>query len=221
MRELFNMLPSGPNWPFSDTQDKIVYICRIMAVRTDSPQIVALIKAVEKRFGHPIDGRSDFSMLALDIEAVTHEHIAENTLRRLWGKIKGYDTVFSRTLDVLCQYIGYKHWAAFCAVLSRQSAKESEIVSDGVTIKADELCVGDQVKIGWLPDRICVVEYVGGRMFRAIDAKNSTLQVGDTFECSVMIKHYPLFVDNLVHGGEHCSRYSMGLNNGLTTLEKL
>jgi hypothetical protein len=36
-----------------------------------------------------------------------------------------------------------------------------------------------------------------------------------------MIKNYPLFVDNLVHGGEHCARYSIGINNGLTVLEKL
>ena len=85
----------------------------------------------------------------------------------------------------------------------------------------ENLVSGDRIRIGWLPDRICVVEYVGGRTFKAIDAKNSTLQVGDTFECSIMIKNYPLFVDNLVHGGEHCTRYSIGLTNGLTTLEKL
>ena len=65
------------------------------------------------------------------------------------------------------------------------------------------------------------MEFQGGRTFKAVDCKNSTLQVGDSFECGVMLKHYPLFVDNLVHGGELCLRYSMGLDNGLTTLEKL
>lgn len=130
-----------------------------MAVKTDSPQIVSLRNIVEKRFGHPIEGRSDFSLLAIEIERITHDHIAENTLRRLWGRISGYETVFTRTLDVLCRYVGHEHWNAFC----------------------------------------------------------QSLQVGDTFECNVMLKNYPLFVDNLVHGGEHCQRYSMGLNNGLTT----
>ena len=81
-----------------------------MAVKTDSPQIIALRKAVEGHFGHSIESRTDFSILVLEIERVTHEHVAENTLRRLWGKIKGYDTVFTRTLDVLCRYIGYEHW---------------------------------------------------------------------------------------------------------------
>lgn len=192
-----------------------------MAVKTDSPQIVSLRNAVEKHFGRPIENRTDFSLLAQDIERVTHEHIAENTLRRLWGKIEGYDTVFRRTLDVLCRYIGQEHWNTYCLSLKKTSLCESEIISDGTIIKIEDLKAGDRIRIGWLPDRICVVEYVGGRIFKAVDARNSTLQVGDTFECSVMIKNYPLFVDNLVHGGEHCQRYSMGLNNGLTTLEKL
>lgn len=192
-----------------------------MAVKTNIPQIKALRNDVEKRFGHPIESRTDFSLLAQEIERVTREHIAENTLRRLWGKISGYDTVFVRTLDVLCRYVGAEHWNAFCLALYRQSSKESEIVSDGTSINVVDLVPGDRVRLGWLPDRVCIVEYIGGRVFKAIDAKNSTLQVGDTFECSVMLKNYPLFVDNLVHGGEHCLRYSIGLNNGLTTLEKL
>lgn len=192
-----------------------------MAVRTDIPQIAALRNAVEKHFGHPIESRTDFSLLAQEIERVTHDHIAENTLRRLWGKIAGYGTVFTRTLDVLCRYVGYEHWKTFCSEIQNSSSRESDIVSKGTTIKVEDLVSGDRIRIGWLPDRICVVEYVGGRTFKAIDAKNSTLQVGDTFECSIMIKNYPLFVDNLVHGGEHCTRYSIGLTNGLTTLEKL
>lgn len=192
-----------------------------MAVKTDTPQITALRNAVEKRFGHPIESRTDFSLLAQEIERVTHEHLAENTLRRLWGRIEGYDTVFTRTLDVLCRYVGQEHWKAFCISIHDSSSRESDIVSDGATIRVEELRSGDRIRIGWLPDRMCIVEYVGGRTFKAIDTRNSTLQVGDTFECSVMIRNYPLFVDNLVHGGEHCQRYSMGLANGLTTLEKL
>lgn len=191
-----------------------------MAIKTDSPQVAALKLAVERRFGHPIVTRSDFAALVADIEKIAHEHVSENTLRRLFGKIPGYDTVFVRTLDVLSEYLGYKHWDAFQSSL-KDSSRESDIVSGVLSIKADELTPGDRVRMAWLPDRECVVEFVGGRVFKAVSTQNSTLQVGDTFECSVMLKNYPLFVDNLVHGGEICQRYSMGLNNGLTVLEKL
>lgn len=192
-----------------------------MAIRTDSPQIVALKSAVEKRFGHPIESRTDFMLLVVEVETYTREHLAENTLRRLWGRLKGYNTVYIRTLDVLCRYIGYKHWQDFCDTLEESNNTESELVSGRLSIKTDELTSGDRIRIGWLPNRVCIVEYIGGNTFRAVQTQNSTLQVGDTFECSVMLKNYPLFVDNLVHGGEHCQRYSIGINNGLTILEKL
>lgn len=192
-----------------------------MAIKTDSPQIFALKAAVEGRFGHSIESRADFMQLVEDVERVTREHLAENTLRRLWGRLKGYDTVYIRTLDVLCQYVGYRHWQSFCDALAKESNRESEIVSGQLSIKVEDLVPGDRIRIGWLPDRVCIVEYVGGTMFRAVQTQNATLQTGDTFECSVMLKSYPLFVDNLVHGGEHCQRYSIGINNGLTILEKL
>lgn len=192
-----------------------------MAIKTDSPQVTALKLAVEKKYGHPIVTRTDFTSLVADIECSTREHISENTLRRLYGKISGYDTVFVRTLDVLSVYLGYRHWDAFVTSLSKADSKESDIVSGTHSIRVDELSPGDRLRLAWLPDRECIVEYIGGRVFRAVATQNSTLQVGDTFECTVMLRNYPLFVDNLVHGGEVCQRYSMGLINGLTVLEKL
>ena len=99
-----------------------------MAVRTDLPQIAALKIAAEKRFGHKIESRSDFSLLGLEIERITNEHLADNTLRRLWGTIKGYNTTYTRTLDVLCKYIGFEHWDAYCCHLKQSSTPESEIV---------------------------------------------------------------------------------------------
>jgi len=192
-----------------------------MAVKTDSPQVAALIIAVEHRKGKHIESRSDFSNLVSDIERVTGEHLGENTLRRIWGKLEGYNTVFKRTLDVLCRYCGFEHFDTFCDNLKSEAKIESQIVKDSISIRVEDLQVGDRIRIGWMPDRVCIVEYEGCRTFKAIDAVNSTLQVGDTFECSMMLKHYPLFVDNLVHGGELCTRYSMGLDNGLTTLEKI
>jgi hypothetical protein len=192
-----------------------------MAIDTSIPQVAALKLAVEKRFGHPIETRSDFTLLAADIERTTRDHIAENTLRRLWGRISSYDTVFTRTLDILSKYIGHEQWKSYCEYLSKEKNPESEIVVEAVSIRVEDLKPGDKIRIGWLPDRICIVQYMGGRTFKAIDAKNATLQIGDTFECSLMLKNFPLFVENLVHGGEYCNRYTMGMINGITTLEKL
>lgn len=192
-----------------------------MAIQTNTPEVHALKRAVEKRYGHSVDSRTDFMCLAIDIERVTHEHIAENTLRRLWGRLRGYDTAFTRTLDVMSRYVGYAHWVSFCDDIKRNAGRESDIVSGKLSVKSADLEPGDRIRIGWLPDRLCVVEYIGGLTFKAIQTQNSTLQVGDTFECNIMLKDYPLFVDNLVHGGELCQRYAIGIDSGLKILEKL
>ena len=55
-------------------QEKYAYLRTVMAVKTHSPEILVLKQSVEKRFGHPIESRSDFSLLAIEIERVTHEH---------------------------------------------------------------------------------------------------------------------------------------------------
>ena len=192
-----------------------------MAIDTSIPEVAALKLAVEKRFGHPIESRTDFTLLAYDIERITNSHIAENTLRRLWGRISSYNTVFTRTLDVLAKYIGHEQWKSYCKFLKEKENRESNIIVEAVSIKVEDLIPGDKIRIGWLPDRICIVQFMGGKTFKCIDAKNATLQIGDTFECSLMLKDFPLFVDNLVHGGEFCTRYTMGMINGITILEKL
>ena len=166
-----------------------------MNVHTDLPQVAALRLEVERRLGHSLTCRSDFAILVSEIERVTREHIAENTLRRIWGRMKSYDTVFGRTLDVLSRYAGFDGWDAFCAHLREV--------------------------IGWLPDRLCVVEFGGGRTFRAVETENSTMRPGDTFECGMFILGYPLAVDNFVHDSETVPRYVMGTDHGLTTLERL
>ena len=136
--------------PLFHVSRKYAYLRTVMAVKTHLPEILVLRQFVEKRFGHPIESRSDFSLLAIEIERVTHEHIAENTLRRLWGKISGYDTVFTRTLDVLCRYVGCEHWNAFVVSLHKQSSRESDVISDGASIKVEDLAPGDRIRIGWL-----------------------------------------------------------------------
>lgn len=192
-----------------------------MAIDTNRPEVAQLICDVERRFGRSVVSRSDFARLVNHIEDTTSNHISENTLRRLWGRISGYSSVFVHTLDVLAQYVGCEHWEAYLENISTLDKAESNIVSTAHTIKSCELNAGDRVRIGWLPNRLCVVEYLGHNKFIAVETQNSTLQQGDIFECSVMLKGHPLFIDNLVHGNEYCPRYSIGINNGLTTLEKL
>lgn len=95
------------------------------------------------------------------------------------------------------------------------------IARGGYSIRTEELHPGDRLRIGWLPDRECIIEFRGGRTFRAIDCRNATLQSGDYFECSLLIRDFPLAVDHFVHDGKVYARYVMGRDHGLTLLEKM
>lgn len=192
-----------------------------MTVQTDLPQLAALRIAVEQRFGQRIESRYDFTRLGSEIERITREHLGDNTLRRLWGNISGYGTAHTRTLDVLSRYAGFANWSEFCSRLAKEGGRESYLLEGGHSIGTESLAAGDRIRIGWLPDRECILEYLGGNRFRALACRNATLQEGDTFECRIFIRNYPLAVDNLVRGSEVYPRYVMGSDHGLTILEKL
>ncbi len=191
-----------------------------MATKTDSPQVAALLREVEKAFGHPVSTPADFVMLADRIETKTREHISDSTIKRLWKPRLSYRTVSDRSLNVIAQYAGFPHFQAYRAHLSEQGIMESVMVAGEECIRALDLKIGDTVSIAWLPDRECRLRYLGNRKFIVVTALNSKIQPDDTFFCSTFIKGRPLYVDNLTHGGEVFESYGMGTEHGLTSVCK-
>lgn len=189
-----------------------------MAIRTDSPQVAALLKETENIFGRPVRTPSDFLQLADKIESKTREHISDSTVKRLWKPSLSYKTVSDRSLNVIAQYAGYPHFEAFCARLVELGIIESELVSEKGSVKAADLIPGDKVRISWQPDRECLLKYLGDRQFLAIEAKNSKIQPGDTFRCSSFIRGRALYVDDFEHDGTVFDSYAMGIGHGLTSV---
>ena len=124
-----------------------------MAIKSDSPQIRALLLDIERLFGHPVRTPSDFMLVADKIEDKTGAHISDSTIKRLWIPKLGYRTVSERTLNVLAAYVGHEHFKAYCEDLrSRGKLPESEIVDGEGCIRSSSLKNGDKIKIAWLPD---------------------------------------------------------------------
>ena len=98
--------------------------------------------------------------------------------------------------------------------------EESDFIHTNA-IHADECQNGDRVRIAWLPDRICVLNYLGDYRWRVEEAVNSKLHVGDTFSCRVMAQGEVLNVDHVVTANGTFEGYYMGRKNGLTLVERL
>lgn len=190
-----------------------------MNIKTDIPQIALLRERIEKSIDFPLNTHGDFLRLSAGIEFTLREHMSESTLERLWGySTRRYDTVSVRTLNVLCRFIGIHSWEQFCESLSSEG-RDSELFT-GSTINAADLAVGTRIRIGWLPDRMCTIRYLGDNRFVAEETLNSTMQSGDTFSCLQFQKGRELHLDDFRKADpSERFRYVVGINSGLTTLE--
>ena len=138
-----------------------------MSISSGQPQILALRQRVEERFGKRLCVHSDFVALSEAIGQLLREHVSESTLERVWNySTRGYRTTSLRTLDVLASYAGYSDWEAFCEDLCRNGGSQSELFACRA-ICSDDLCVGDRLRIGWQPDRVCEIRYLGDNRFVA------------------------------------------------------
>ena len=92
---------------------------------------------------------------------------------------------------------------------------------DGDSIDVAELESGARIRLGWAPDRVCIVRYLGDFQFIAEVTENSTMQPGDTFYCRQFQKNRVAHLDNFCKAGtEKRHTYIIGKNTGITTLEK-
>ena len=194
-----------------------------MNFKTDLPQIVALRQQVEAKAGITLKTHGDFLRLVKIIEETMKEHISESTLERVWGySTRGYDSISLRTLSLLSRFIGDEGFQAFCLRLKDEAQIESEMfVADAIVTSALE--VGDRLQIGWLPDRMIAVRYLGDNRFVVETSENSSIQSGDKFSCLQMQKGREMYMDLFQRAAETGApnpdaRYVVGQQNGLTTL---
>ena len=174
--------------------------------QTNSIAISQLKKAVEARFGHVPSGPADFGELSIAIFKTTGERLSPDTLSRIWGYKKSYSSVRQSTVRVL------EHYA--------KANEESDFIHT-IAIHADKCKIGDRVRIAWIPNRVCVLSYLGNYRWRMEEAVNCKLHVGDTFSCRVMAQGEVLNVDHVVTANGTFEGYYMGRKNGLTLVEKL
>ena len=200
----------------------MITFASIMSIQANIPEIAALRREVESRFGRPLHTHADFVLLTEAIETALHEHLSPTTLERVWGySTRHYDTVSRRTLDVLARYADREGWDDYCDYLRREAGTESDFFTEGI-LDVSSLTVGTRLRLGWQPDRVCEVRYLGDYRFIVESVTNGSLRAGDTFSCLQFQRGKPLYMDCFEREGESTGqnqRYAVGRENGLTLLE--
>lgn len=193
-----------------------------MSIQANIPEIAALRREVENKYGTPLHTHAHFVSLTEAIEMALREHISSTTLERVWGySTRHYDTVSRRTLDVLARYADKESWDSYCNYLKQMNGTESDFFTDGL-LSVSTLSIGTRLRLGWQPDRMCEVRYMGDYRFVVEQVRNGSLQVGDTFACLQFQLGKMLYMDCFKRANEDSKeeqRYAVGRENGLTILE--
>ena len=188
------------------------------AITRDMPELAYLLDEVEQKYGRRIATTTDFESLSVVIEHQIGEMLSSSTLKRLWGYVSLNPTPRIATLDILSRYIGHKNFKAFC-----ESLKESKaFVSTFFTSKyqtVSELTPGVIVTIGWAPNRVVNLNYLGEFQFEVMSSENSQLLPGDRFELSEIIVGYPLYISRILRNGEYTPSYVAGRQRGISLMK--
>lgn len=182
------------------------------------PELAYLLTEVEKKYGRRIATTTDFESLSVVIEHQIGELISSSTLKRLWGYVRLNPTPRVATLDVLSRFIGHRDFKAFCNYLKDSQVYASNFFTSRCQTVA-ELKPETVVQIGWAPNRLVKMLYLGNYQFEVISSENSQLMVGDRFELSEIIVGYPLFISRILRDGAYTPSYVAGHIDGINLLK--
>ena len=123
--------------------------------------------------------------------------------------------------EALSRYVGKATWKEFCDELKSSSPVESEEFA-GESIVSSYLQAGQRLQLGWLPDRLITVQYLGVNRFVVLESLNSSLLPGDSFECLQIQTGRQLYLDRFTRvSSDKESRYVVGDRSGLTLVRLL
>lgn len=184
------------------------------------PETAALLKEVEQKYGRKVNTSTDFESLSVVIEREIGEYVSASTLKRLWGYVSLKPTPRVATLDVLCHFIGWHSFEDYRKGLQRRPDSESGFFSTSC-ISAADLKKGECILIGWQPNRLAKLEYLGQGKFRVVESENTKLRKGDVFSSAQFLLGYPLYLDRIERESGPTPPYVAGRNGGLNRVERL
>lgn len=181
------------------------------------PELNYLLSEVEKRYGRRVSTSTDFEALSVVIEHEINEMLSASTLKRMWGYVSSNPVPRISTLDILSRYVGHRDFLVFCENIRKNPAFESCFFSSKC-VTSSELNPGSTVNLGWNPDRLVELKYLGENRYRVSGSRNSQLKEGDEFEVITFMLGYPLYISRILRKGEYTPSYIAGSNDGLTLI---
>lgn len=183
----------------------------------NSPEIEELKSLVERKYGKVLGTTTDFDEFSFYLKKKIGKTVSSSTLKRLYGYVSDDHKPRTVTLDVLSQYVGHKDYQEFKVWLKTTSKFNSSFFMSTQLISND-LEVGTEVAIGWSPNRLLTLRYLGESTYEVISSENSKLRASDKFVTGCFILGQPLFLPYIEREGERTPSFVAGRNGGLTII---
>lgn len=184
------------------------------------PEIEELKSRVEKKYGRLLSTTTDFDEFSVVLKRIQGETVSPSTLKRIWGYVNDTHKTRKFTLDILARYIGYENFDQFVTWLKTNTRYNSSFFN-ACQLTSGEMECGQMVEIGWSPNRLLTLKYLGDSVFEVMASRNSKLIPGDRFVTGCFIMHQPLLVPFIVRGGENTKPFIAGRNGGLNVIRIL
>ncbi len=182
-----------------------------------TPEIEELKSLVEQKFEKILSTTTDFEEFSYYLEKEVGCRVSASTLKRLYGYVSDEHKPRMVTLDALAKYIGHKNYMAFCQWLKTSTKYNSSFFKANQLVSSD-LAEGAQIAIGWSPNRVLQLRYLGNSTYEIEASENSKLKQGDRFVTGCFIKEQPLFLPYIERDGERTASFVAGRNGGLTMI---
>ena len=179
----------------------------------NTPEIEELKSLVEQKYGKLLATTTDFEEFSFFLERHTGYSVSASTLKRLYGYVNDDHKPRMMTLDILSQYIEHKNYMEFKQWLKTSTRYNSSFFKASQLVSSD-LKKGAEVAIGWSPNRILRLRYLGESTYEILASENSKLEAGDHFVTGCFIKEQPLYLPYI----ERNASFVAGRNGGLTLI---
>lgn len=186
----------------------------------NTPEIEELKLLVEQRYGKKLSTTTDFDELSLSLQKRHGLAVSSSTMKRLYGYVGDSHKPRVQTLDMLAKYIGHKDYATFMTWL-KTSTRYNSSFFDANQLVSSNIPTGGFVEIGWAPNRLLRLEYLGESKYRVVESRNSKMREGDVFVTGCFIKGSPLYLPYIERDGQHTPPFVAGRNGGLSIMREV
>lgn len=185
-----------------------------------SPEIEELKRLVKEKYEDTLATSTDFEVFSLMLKNKYSAAVSASTLKRLYDYVGDEHKPRMTTLNALSRYIGHPDFSGFVAWLKTSPCYNSSFFNADQLMSSDLRC-GDEVEIGWSPNRMVRLEYLGNSRYTVIESRNSKMLFGDIFVTGCFIAEQPLYLPFLERDSERTPPFVAGRNGGLSIVRIL